>query len=253
MNDPHVEALHYVVEHGDDVEYEKAPPLEHDTSDFVVRIENNRVRVTLISHYPTEADARAAVEPILRAWEIRTALEFGPGRFGFKFARSEIVDRQASAGAHVLMAGAGRLTATGMVVRLRVGRSKYPDPPTDFAGDISVEYMFERYRLYFGGGTTLADAANFCLTVLETSAGGRTGAGKRYAIAKKVLSKLGELAAKKGGNEARKADGAQVAFSATERHWLEETMKRIILRAGEVAADPSVARPQIAMSNLPPL
>ena len=89
--------------------------------------------------------------------------------------------------------------------------------------------------------------------MLETSAGGRRYAGTRYGFAKAVLDKLGELAASKGGNEARKAVGAHAPFAPAERHWLEETMKRGILRAGEVAGDPSAAHPQITMANLPPL
>ena len=34
MNDPHVEELHYRVQHGDQVDYAKAPPFEREEKDF---------------------------------------------------------------------------------------------------------------------------------------------------------------------------------------------------------------------------
>jgi hypothetical protein len=113
--------------------------------------------------------------------------------------------------------------------------------------------MFERFRLYRARGTTLADAANFCLTVLEGPAGGRKDTARRYTISETVLRTLGELAASKGGNEARKAKGAQAQFTPAERQWLEKAIKRLILRAADVACNPSASLPQITIADLPRL
>jgi hypothetical protein len=65
---------------------------------------------------------------------------------------------------------------------------------------------------------------------LELNSGGRKAAAGQYGVAMPILKKLGDLAANKGGNEARKASGAGAAFSAAERQWLEEAMKRLISR-----------------------
>jgi hypothetical protein len=101
---------------------------------------------------------------------------------------------------------------------------------------------------------TLGTAANFCLTALEHYSGGdRSAAAGRYSISKPVLNKLADLAAEKGGDEARKAGGANTPFTDAERRWLEEAMKRLILRAGEVATNPSTQLPQITMKDLPSL
>jgi hypothetical protein len=114
--------------------------------------------------------------------------------------------------------------------------------------------MFARYCRYFEGRTTLGDAANFCLTVAETAAGGsRPGAARHYAIALTVLKKLGELADTKGGTDARKAKGVESPYTPAERTWLEAVMKTIIRRAAEVAADQQATRPQITMTDLPAL
>jgi hypothetical protein len=72
-------------------------------------------------------------------------------------------------------------------------------------------------------------------------------------VSKKVLNKVSELAAERGGNEARKAKGAEAEFTAAEREWLEETMKRLIFRAAEIAGGPPAPLPHITMADLPRL
>ena len=113
--------------------------------------------------------------------------------------------------------------------------------------------MFDRFCRYHAGRTTLPDAANFCLTALELNAGGRKAAAGRYSVDMPILGKLGDLAANKGGAEARKADGAGAEFTPAEQQWLEETIKHLIRRAAEVAGGPSAPLRQMTMACLPPL
>jgi hypothetical protein len=256
MNDPHVVALYYSVRHTEDVDYDKAGPLSHDTPSFTVRIENGRADITMISHHATEAAALAEVEPFLRAWELTAALQCRPGEFELAYDRAIIVDRNPTPGSIILAAPMIADADFFASAKVHVGRSKYPDPPPPgIARDVAVELMFERLCRYLRGATTLADAGYFCLTVLEMNSSDRRRgrASRRYAIDKPVLDKLGGLTANKGGNEARKAAGANAAFAAAERHWIEETMKRLILRAAEVAGNPTARLPLITMACLPPL
>lgn len=116
-----------------------------------------------------------------------------------------------------------------------------------------VDLMFNRYVLYRDGGTTLGDAANYCLTEFERAAGGRDAAAKKFSIDKKVLGKLGNLTANKGGAEARKAVGSATDFTSAERQWLEEAMTLIIRRASEVAFDPNAKHRPITLADLPRL
>ena len=67
------------------------------------------------------------------------------------------------------------------------------------------------------------------------------------------MNTLGGLADAKGGEEARKARGASKPFTGAERQWLEETMKRLIWRAAEIAGDPNALPQQITMAELPSL
>jgi hypothetical protein len=121
------------------------------------------------------------------------------------------------------------------------------------ARDADVDFLYACYLQYRTGKRTLADAAYFCLTVLERRAGTRDAMAKRYAIHKNVLRKIGDFTANKGGPEARKIDGVHAAFTGPEQQWLEETMKCLVRRASEVAYDPSALRPVITLSDLPPV
>jgi hypothetical protein len=146
-----------------------------------------------------------------------------------------------------LLSGSGTMTPPS----LHVSRPSYPAPPAGIACDTTVDMMFDRYCMYCKGRTTLPDAANYCLTVLELSAGNRKAASGRFAVALTVLNMLGTLAATKGGKDARKATHAD--FTPAEREWLIQVIPVIIQRAAEVAFDPAASRPQITMANLPAL
>jgi hypothetical protein len=259
MNDPHIEALHYSVRHAEDVDYNKAPPLSRDIGGFTVRIENGRAEVTMNSHYGTVETARAEVEPFLRAWELTAALQFRPGKFELVYDRATIADRNPTPGDISFtepFADADFFPSAAVHVECL----KYPDPPS--VGIVcapAVELMFKAYCLYRENRAKLGEAANFCLTVLEEypfapRKDPRGAAAQRYAVARRILNKLSDLAAEKGGpDHARKARGVEKPFTAAERCWLEETMKRLILRAAEIAGDPAVALPQITMADLPSL
>jgi hypothetical protein len=118
--------------------------------------------------------------------------------------------------------------------------------------------MFDRYRRYREGKTTITDAGNYILTALEAYAGiarapKRTGAAALFHVDKAVLSKLGELVGTKGGSEARKYAGSHVAFSKQERDWLDAAIPLMIRRAAERTFDATSVLPKITMADLPKL
>ena len=61
MNDPHVEALIYLIEHDSTVSYEDAKPIEIDRQDFCLKVEDGRARFEFKEHYATAGEARAAL------------------------------------------------------------------------------------------------------------------------------------------------------------------------------------------------
>ncbi|HEY1979288.1 MAG TPA: hypothetical protein VGH13_04315 [Xanthobacteraceae bacterium] len=252
MNDPHIESLIYRIRHNDSVTYASAAPMEHAAPDFKVGIEKGRVQIDLIGHYTKVSDARAVVEPFLRAWELNAALNSGPGEFEFVFERANIIERAPKPG----VVGAAAFAAVGVMETTRAMVSKFSFPPPPLQGvarDATVDLMFERYCRLREQRTTLSDAANYCLTALEMAALGRKQASARFNVDLPVLRTLGELAATKGGKEARKAKASEAEYTPAERDWLTKVLPLIIRRAAEVAFDPDAPRQQISMADLPQL
>jgi hypothetical protein len=250
MNDPHIQALHYRIRHADSVDFDNAPPLEHNEPEFAVRLEKGRATVTMKNHHSNAESARTAVEPFLQAWELSAALLHDRDKFEFSYENCDVIDRKPIPGA--IRAAAAIAVGVGSAVALHahVGRGSYPPPPIGLARDVCVDLMLDRYRMYCEGRTTLSDAGNYCLTALAL-ARSRGQAAAHFAIANTVLNKLGTLTAEKGGKEARKAKAAGSDYTPAERTWLQETLKTIIRRAAEVANNPDLSYKQITLADLP--
>ena len=94
MNDPHVEWLLYRIEPNEYVGYDREGPFEHESKTFHLRVEEWNARFEMKEHFATGSDAKVAVEPFIRKWEFRAALQRGPDTFSLQFAKAHIVDRQ---------------------------------------------------------------------------------------------------------------------------------------------------------------
>ena len=252
MNDPHVVALLYRIEHSPIFDYEKAQPCERELPQFRIRIESEQATVEPKCHFATAEEARAVVEPELRAWEFDAALKNdNPDALRFVYLRPEIVDRNPMPGVgHVR--GVSMSFSVGKVIP-RLGFNEYPAPPSDLAIGIEVAAMFDSWSRYKAQQIPLGPMADFCLTVLETGMQ-RSGAAKKYDIDINVLSRLKKLAAEKGGRaHSRKWKGWSSEYTDQEHAWIEAAVKAIIRRAAEVAHDPGSAKRQMTMNDLPPL
>lgn len=257
MNDPHVERLRYRIVCGPSVDYDKAPPLEHkDEPDFDVRVADGQVVVEMKTHYATEQGARAVVEPFMRAWEVAADLQHDPGDLRFKFDRADVVDRAPTPGV-ITFRGAVVATAT-MNATLHLGRSRYPSPFPGFVLSVEAQQMAGLYRAVRMGGERPSVVAYQCLTILDGSSGARRGrrrrAAEKYRIDYEVLRKVGKLTGENvgGPGECRKGLGG-TPYTEPQKTWLGAVVKAFIRRAGEYAANPGGALPQITMADLPPL
>lgn len=258
MNDPHVVALNYKIEHHSSVDYDKASPLDHGEDAFEIHIERNNVRFAMKRHYATQSEALESVEGYIRTWERLAALQYGPNEFKLVFDGAEIEDRDPTPGVVYASAKPIRVKVSVSEASIHLSRGEYPRPPStkmEFSPD--VELMFDRYVRYRARREYLTGMANFCLTVLYNSVPGedsrRKEAARKYGIGFKVLREIDRLCANKGGAEARKAGGTDQDLSAQERQFLENAVKAIIQRAAEVAADPNGSRDTILLSDFPDL
>ncbi len=257
MRDPHVESLQYSAEPTGQVSYDNPPSLESENNFCTLALIDGRLVVRPKDHYVTVQQAREAIEPFLRAWELDAELCWGPGTIRFTYKDSTIIDRDppppnASAHQTLQVRAAGAVHVAGAVI-LHVTRGNYPQPPSLLQLTPDVETMWLRYRGYREGREPLLAMAYFCLTVVEVSAGGRKAAAQLYNIDIKVLSKLGELTARGDAKTARKIQKEQSLqpLSGAEYAWLEEAVKTLIRKLGEYR--PGRPTPQLSMGDLPSL
>jgi hypothetical protein len=251
MNDPHVETLHYRIEHADDVDYKMAQPLECHLPAFRLRIQEDDVRITMLEHFATADDACAEVRPTLRAWELSAALDGQPGEFRFSFVKADVVDREPTPNTtHIVGAGFANVSLFG-AEKVHISRSSYPPAPKDLALDERVETMFQAFLAHRGGRRSLSDAVYFCLTAVG-GAGKQGDAARRFSIDPSVLRKISQLATTKGGSQARKFEGMPTDYTGRETVWLIAAMKLLIRRAAQVAAG-SQALSKLTMADLPTL
>jgi hypothetical protein len=87
VNDPHVEELVYHIETGQGLNFQDPPPLKDETDAFRMTLEDGVATFFMKEHYPTEKDARQAVEGYLQAWELDVALQYDSSELRFVFDR----------------------------------------------------------------------------------------------------------------------------------------------------------------------
>ena len=258
MNDPHVAALLYNVEHKPSVDYQPTARLAHEEAKFRVTITHKEVRFELKDHHATEESARRVVDQYIRLWEFSAGIANGPGTFTLKFKKAEIVDRKPTPGVIEPTAVGWHFTAGSCVIT--ISRPDYPPTPSGIELSPNVQTMYDRLMNYRAEKEPLPSVANFCLTVLEHEASHlgqrekesrRQAAARIYSIDFAVLDKIGNLTANKGGpTAARKADGVHHNLTDREIRFLEKAVQKIILRAAQITHDGTAPLGQIALSDL---
>ena len=251
MNDPHVVALEYRIEHGPDIDWSRAVPLAREEDRFRVHVETGRVRFEFKDHHASEDEARLALEDdYIPNWELVVGLERGPDAFRLRFDRSDIVDRNPPPGPLTLSAHAsfGPLKSTANLAPPTPPAFPEP-PPAALKRSPDVDTMYQRYLRHLEGREPLPAMAYFCLTMLEHIAGSRREAARRFAISDNVLQKIGTLCGK-GGGVARKRDGLGHPYTPEEERFLKAAIRTLIRRAAEVefASDPN--RRQITLDDI---
>ena len=252
MNDPYVVALRYRFVPEPTVDYSRAKPLNHEEEAFHLTVAGDEARFEMKRQYATKEAAQEAVEPFIHRWKFYARLQPVSRSFDLRFNGAHIEDRNPTAGVVTASAGAVRFTfATGRASGT-VHASRYPAPPTitlEITAD--VKSACSRYLGYLAGEEPLPSMAYFCITVMRHSAKREcVSPTDRYRISKSVLKRAQCLASRKGGSQARKADGMKKELSAEESRFLEQAVRSIIQRMAEVAANPDCHFSKITMSDL---
>ncbi len=265
LNDPHVDELRYHIETADDLVFRDPPPIGDETGAFRMALAEGVATFEMKEHHPSAETARIPVEEYLRTWEIDLALQRGRTSLWFVFDGAQVIDRDPPPSPPPGTPITREVTdAQGISdsVRPSLTKGEYPTPPENFVADVDTRAMWEQYERYLQGRDRLLPMAYSCLSRLEFKArfhpvkGKRQKAASMYRIDYEVLDKLGELTNKLGDEVGARKLSSQSELrppNPQEIAWTEATLRRIIRRAGEYAADPQKQWSQITMSDLPRL
>ncbi len=254
MRDPHVESLLYSVASEAGTEYVNPEPLAFENALGHGRIDGGQLRIEPAEHFGDGDEARAAIEPFLKAWEIEADLLANPGTIRFRFKNAHVIDRDPPPpGSPITLhaRGGGIATAVGTLT-VTISRRSYPQPPRAFRVTTEVEIAFRRWRAYLAGSEPLQGMAYFVLTLLESQAGSRRDAATVFGVDPAILSKIGELSSTRGNAATARKIGRRMQLhdlSGPEKAWLEEAIRRLIHRLGEHAS--GVAQIPITLKDLP--
>jgi hypothetical protein len=267
MKDPHVVSLTYRIDKAETVDFDKAPPLKVDRGAFRVTIDAYAAKIEMVDHFASVAEARSAVQPFLRAWELEADLRGPDERFRFVYGTAEVIDRNpARTGTLVKTVGAP-VAASAVFGVSHTSRAKWPDPPEELEVSPDADALWRRWwRQREEKREPLLAATYWALTMLEAAPGltapakPRHGSKRRQAasaffnIDLDVLNMIGELTSTRGGNdEERKAEGRATPLSPAERHWLEAAFRALVRRVAEQAYHGRPPPRPLAMRDLPKL
>lgn len=257
MSDPHVDILRYRITTGGGISYKGPASLCFSNHLGNFRTKDDHLEIEPSEHFATVGDARDAIEPFLKGWEIDADLKRNVGMLRFIFETAGVVDRAPPPPGspqviHVEGISHIHISATAS---LHLTCIKYPEPPSQFSATPDVLYAYRRWLAFHDGREPLPATAYFILTIAERSAGGRREAAQTYRIDAEVLRKVGELSSTRGSEmTARKADSQRQYhdLSPDEESWLQQALRMLIQRLGEHASGAATLS-QITLADLPSL
>ena len=226
MNDPHVKALIYAVEHDKSSDYSLAKTIEIEHSTFYLKLKDSEARFELKEHCPTRQQAQQAIRPFIQQWELRASLESGLGTFALRFKQAEIVDLKPTQGVNSIPYPPAAYHLAISSRKVTVSR-QYPQPPRERQMNLDnpdVQTMLHRYMGYRRGREYLPSMAYFCCEVFAKRLGkDAKHSANKHKISHKLVKRVSSLASNKGGDQARHQSGICQPLTQCEIQFLERT------------------------------
>lgn len=254
MRDPHVQAMRYAVGSGEGILYHDPEPVSFSNHLGTFELHDSTLRIAPVEHFSEEEEARRAVEPFLRAWEMEADLNSNLGMIRFTFERVELIDRDPPppGSAQVIAVKGVATISVDASASVQITYRKYPPPPITFRATPEVQHAYRRWIGFRSGKEPLQSMAYFVLTLLESAAGDRINAARSFNVELAVLGTIGRLSSTKGDPTTARKVGPGTQFqelTGAERQWLERVIPLVIRRLGEHASGAPLA--PIALRDLP--
>jgi len=252
MNDPHVSALLYRFRSLEPMDrFGAAAPLGTGLDRFSVRLDGETLRAEPLDHHATGEEARAALEPRLRDWEVAARLSVPTHAIRFDYLDAEVVDRSPTPGGTVVRPAAARLWIATADASVAVDNARFPEPDPDFRTNSLVEPILDRLVRSRRDPTRLAYDAYWVHVAVCRAFGGEAGAAKALGVSANVLKQLKQIANKHDPDISRKPAGPVAPISPEERAWVLEVMRVLADRAGRTHSP--APPPPLTLADLPPL
>ena len=236
-------------QHGHQVKQDAPPPQPFRVGAFDASFEDGRWTFTPIEDFYSEEDARTALEPCLRVWEIEWDFDHGL-RFSFEFATCEM-EQRGSAIKNITASESLNASST-------ITYANYPSPPALRLHDsaLAQEVRARWHDIEDNPGKLLA-AANLFLTTLENLFGGKgkevgKGATRSLNVESEVLKKLGQLSTRNDDRYSHKNRGPIQRLTEDEEAWIRKVISMLAQRIVEIESG-LVGLPRIKMNDLPSL
>jgi hypothetical protein len=251
---PRIISLKYKIDSEPSHQYSENAKFSGALSQFACTIESRDATFTPSTHFETEIEARKALEPQLRAWEIAAMLSHGVGVMTFRFVSANVEEGPSVPGI-AQMRGYASLTFSVGPATLTAIHNLIPQPLQSFALDDCVETLSEYYMRMQRYPEALLSHAYAMMTCVANAHGTRDAAAAALAIDPLVFKRLNSMASQLGvGSEARKheRDALKRSPRPDERIWMAKILREVLLRSGAFAAKsaPSVVL-TLANSNAP--
>jgi hypothetical protein len=240
-------------------QYKTAKPLSRTLGDFDVELRDGFLGAQPRGLYEQSRDAREALEPHLRAWEVSAVLGnvAHDMRFVFESARLEDPDElPGNRKIEVELTETLSFSADAVISRTN---ERYPDPDPTIIVDPVVEAMLTRWNDVRSDDKLLLPNANWLITRLEDEFGGtkkgsqrRDQAARSNALDPAVLNKVAELAAYNDPERGRKASGPRRSLTDSQVAWLRAAIPILIRQVARYHGTGGLAV-EMSMSDLPPL
>ncbi len=202
-----------------------------ETEEFRVTVSDGLATVEMIADFGTVDEARAIVEPYLRAWEIKAFIRHFERHSDwqhpllFKFVGAEVSNSVPTDAVGIIGSPAGGFFA-----------KQYSPAPIDFVASDKVQAMWARWQGYRADKEPLQSMAYYCSTAVTAAFGNdQAAAAQQLRISRQIFSSLNRLTSEVGTDRDRRKAVSTPAreLTAEERQWIQECVILLVLRMGE--------------------
>jgi hypothetical protein len=237
--------------HGHRVKQDAPPPQPFRVGVFDASLQDGRWTFTPVEDFYSEEDARAALEPCLRVWEIEWDFDYGLRVF-FEFASCSMEQSKRGVVSRNMTASIP-LNASSAITY-----TSYPSPPAlRLHGSPLALEVRARWHDIEDNPKKLLTGANLFLTTLENLFGGkgkeaRKEAAHRLNVESEVLGKLGELSARNDDRYSSRNKGPVDRLTENEEVWIRKAIPLLAKRVVESESG-LVGLRRIKVNDLPSL